>query len=99
MTEQTYIFKVGTIFIYLRDWDYYQNIIRFSSIFQFVMKNQNIILPLAVVLMIYKIFFANIVSAVVLSLVYNISRVGFYKKNQDSSYRVEFHEVGGGDSH
>ena len=51
--------------------------------------------PQGVVLMIYKIFFSNLISAVVLSLVYNLSRVGFYRKKDDSSYRVEFHEIGG----
>ncbi len=45
--------------------------------------------------MIYKIFLSNLVSAVVLSIVYNLSRVGFYKKSEESSYRVEFHEIGG----
>ncbi len=79
MIEQTYIFQVGTVFVWIRDWSYYQQTI----------------IPLGVVLMIYKIFFSNLVSAVVLSLVYNLSRVGFYRKKDDSSYRVEFHEIGG----
>lgn len=95
MIEQAYVFRVGTVFVWLRDWEYYNQTIRFSSVFRFIMTNQNIIIPLAVLLMIYKIFFSNIVSAVVLSLIYNLSRVGFYKKNEDTSYRVEFHEVGG----
>lgn len=95
MTEQTYIFRVGTVFTLLRDTDYYQSVIRFSSIFKYIMTHQNTIIPLAIVLMIYKIFFSNIVSAVILSVVYNLSRVGFYRRKDDSSYRVEFHEVGG----
>ena len=72
----------------------YVNTIRTSHVFQFIMSHQNIIIPLGVLLMVYKIFLANLVSAVVLSVVYNLSRVGFYKKKEDSSYRVEFHEVG-----
>ena len=95
MIEQTYIFQVGTVFVWIRDWGYYQQTIRFSSLFKFIITHQNIIIPLGVVLMIYKIFFSNLVSAVVLSLVYNLSRVGFYRKKDDSSYRVEFHEIGG----
>lgn len=95
MIEQTYIFQVGTVFVWIRDWSYYQQTIRFSSLFKFIITHQNIIIPLGVVLMIYKIFFSNLVSAVVLSLVYNLSRVGFYRKKDDSSYRVEFHEIGG----
>lgn len=59
------------------------------------MENQNIILPLGVILMVYKIFLSNLVSAIALSIVYNLSRVGFYKKSEESSYRVEFHEIGG----
>ncbi len=95
MIEQTYIFQTGTIFVWLRDWSYYVQSVRISSVFRFVMTHQNIILPLWVVLMIYKIFLSNLVSAVVLSIVYNLSRVGFYKKSEESSYRVEFHEIGG----
>lgn len=98
MTEQTYIFRVWTIFIWIRDWLYYQDTIRYSRIFAFVLTHQNIILPLAVVLMIYKIFLSNLISAIFLSIIYNISRVGFYRKKEDSSYRVEFHEIGGSDN-
>lgn len=94
MIEQAYVFRVGTIFVWIRDWPYYFETIRLSNIFKFIMTNQNVIIPLAVLLMIYKIFFSNIVSAVVLSLIYNLSRVGFYRKKDDSSYRVEFHEIG-----
>lgn len=98
MIEQAYIFQVGTIFIWIRDIPYYETIIRYSSIFRFIMTHQNIIIPLGVVLMVYKLFLSNLVAAVVLSLVYNISRVGFYRKQEGSSYRVEFHEVGGSSS-
>lgn len=94
MIEQAYIFQTGTIFVWLRDWAYYLQSIRISRVFNFVMTNQNILLPLAVVLMIYKIFLSNLVAAIVLSIVYNLSRVGFYKKSEESSYRVEFHEIG-----
>ena len=103
MTEQAYLFRVGTIFVWMRDWEYYQYTIRYSAIFRFIMMNQNLIIPLAVLLMIYKLFLSNMVSAIVLTIVYNLSRVGFYRKKEESSYRVEFHEVGasagGGDHH
>lgn len=93
MTEQVYLFRVWTIFVWLRDTEYYINTIRFSAVFRFIMTHQNIIIPLAVLLMVYKLFLSNIVSAIVLTIVYNLSRVGFYKKKEESSYRVEFHEV------
>jgi len=94
MTEQTYLFRVGTIFVWLRDVPWYQEVVRPSHIFQFVMSHQNSIIPLSVLLMIYKLFLSNLVSAVVLSIVYNLSNIGFYRKKEASSYRVEFHEVG-----
>ena len=53
MIEQTYIFQVGTVFVWIRDWSYYQQTIRFSSLFKFIITHQNIIIPLGVVLMIY----------------------------------------------
>ncbi|PID84573.1 hypothetical protein CSB09_00200 [Candidatus Gracilibacteria bacterium] len=94
MIEQAYIFRVGTLFVWLRDWQYYQESIRPSFIFEFVMSHQNIIIPLAVVLMVYKLMLSNIVSAAFLSIIYNIGSIGFYRKKSDSHYRVEFHEVG-----
>lgn len=94
MIEQVYIFRVGTVFVWIRDWTYYAQTIRFSSVFRFIMTHQNIIIPLAVVLMLYKLFLSNLVSAIVLTIVYNLSRVGFYKRKEESAYRVEFHEVG-----
>lgn len=94
MIEQTYIFQVWTIFSWVREWWFYQNTIRLSNVFKFIMTHQNIIIPLGVLLMIYKIFLSNIVSAIVLSIVYNLSKVGLYRKKEESSYRVEFHEIG-----
>ncbi len=93
MTEQVYLFKIGTIFVWLRDWSYYQESIRPSYIFYFVMTHQNIIIPLGVVLMVYKLLFSNIVTAAILSIIYNLSNIGFYRRKSDSAYRVEFHEV------
>lgn len=93
MIEQVYLFRVGTILVWLRDWAYYAETIRFSGFFRFIMTHQNIIIPLAVLLMVYKLFLSNLVSAIVLTIIYNLSRVGFYKKSEESSYRVEFHEV------
>lgn len=94
MIEQVYLFRVGTVFVWLRDWAYYAQVIRFSSVFRFIMTHQNIIIPLGVVLMLYKLFLSNLVSAIVLTIIYNLSRVGFYKQKEESAYRVEFHEVG-----
>jgi hypothetical protein len=60
-----------------------------------VMTHQYMILPLGVLLMLYKLLLSNLVSAAILSVWYNLSNVGFYRKKEDSSYRVEFHEVSG----
>ncbi len=47
--------------------------------------------------MLYKLLLSNLVNAALLSVWYNLSNVGFYRKKEDAShYRVEFHEVGGG---
>ncbi len=94
MTEQTYLFRLGTVFVWLRDFEFYQMSVRPSWIFRFVMSHQNIIIPLGAILMIYKLFLSNIVTAVILSILYNLSSVGFYKKKEAANYRVEFHEVG-----
>ena len=99
MIEQTYVFQVGTIFVWFRDSWYYQNIIRTSSVFAYIIAHKDTIIPLGVLLMLYKLLLSNIVSAVVLSIWYNLSHIGFYRKAEDTAYRVEFHEVGGGDGH
>ena len=57
------------------------------------------IIPLGILLMLYKILLSNIVSAAILSIWYNLTNVGFYRKKEDSHYRVEFHEVGGSGAH
>ena len=94
MIEQTYIFQVGTIFAWFRDSAFYQNTIHPSSVFAYIMNHKDIILPLGILLMLYKLLLSNIVSAVALSVWYNLSHIGFYRKNQDTAaYRVEFHEV------
>lgn len=95
MIEQTYLFPVGTIFSWFRDSWYYQNIIRLSAVFGYMMSHKDTIVPLGVLLMLYKLLLSNIVSAVGLSIWYNLSHIGFYRKNEDTAYRVEFHEVGG----
>ncbi len=99
MTEQTYIFPVGTIFAWFRDSWYYQNVVKVSAVFGYIMWHKDTIVPLGVLLMLYKLLLANIVSAVWLSIWYNLSHIGFYRKNEDTAYRVEFHEVGGWDAH
>lgn len=95
--EWTYIFRVSTIFTYLRDIPYYTDVIRNSSYFQYVLENKDNILPLGVLLMFYKLLLSNIINAVLLSIWYNLSHIGFYKQSDNPSYRVEFHEVGWGD--
>lgn len=61
--------------MWLRDLDMYRTLVRPSSVFRFVMSHQNIIIPLGAVLMIYKLFLSNLVTAVVLSILYNLSSV------------------------
>lgn len=61
--------------------------------------HKDVILPLGILLMLYKLLLSNIMSAVALSVWYNLSHIGFYRKNEDTAYRVEFHEVGGSDGH
>lgn len=99
MIEQTYIFQVGTIFVWFRDSAYYQEVIRPSGVFGYMIQHKDSILPLGILLMLYKLLLSNIMSAVALSIWYNLSHIWFYRKNEDTAYRVEFHEVGGGDSH
>lgn len=99
MVEQEYIFQVKTILIWIRDMAWYQEFVRPSSLFRYVIEKQNSIIPLAVLLMIYKLFLSNLLAAIVMTIAYNIMHAGFYKKKESSSYRVEFHEVwwwGGG---
>lgn len=103
MIEQKYVFRVGSFFTYFQDVPYYMIVVRNSALFQFYMQYRDMIIPLAVLLMIYKLLLSNIVTAMALSLWYNISRVGFYRIRNDSHYRVEFHEVkwggDGGEKH
>lgn len=95
MTEQAYVFKPGTIFTFIRDTPFYSQAVKSSVFYTFVITRQDIILPLGILLMLYKILLSNIVSAAVLSIWYNLTNVGFYKKKDDAHYRVEFHEVAG----
>ena len=93
--EQTYIFRVSTIFTWIRDTQYYVETVRNSWFYSYVMAHQNTIIPLGVVLMLYKLLLSNLVNAALLSIWYNLSHVGFYRSKDDAHYRVEFHEVGG----
>ncbi len=99
MVEQSYVFRVGNIFTWFRGAPYYQEVVKTSWYYEYVMSHQNIIIPLGIILMLYKLLLSNIVTAAILSIWYNLSHVGFYKQKDDTSYRVEFHEVGGGDPH
>ena len=94
MTEQVYIFKPGTIFNFFKDTVFFTTSVKPSVFYTFVISRQDVILPLGILLMLYKILLSNIVTAALLSIWYNLSNVGLYKKKEDSSYRVEFHEVG-----
>ncbi len=93
MIEQTYVFRVGSILSSIHDIPYYTEVVRTSHLFQFYMQYRDQIIPLAVILMIYRLLFSNIVTAILLSIWYNLSRIGFYKIKNDAQYRVEFHEV------
>lgn len=92
--EQAYIFRVSTIFTWIRDTQYYVETVRNSWFYSYVMAHQNTIIPLGVVLMLYKLLLSNLVNAALLSIWYNLSHVGFYRSKDDAHYRVEFHEVG-----
>lgn len=94
MIEQTYIFQVGTIFAWFRNSGYYQDVVHPSAVFGFIMAHKDTIIPLGVLLMLYKLLLSNIVNAVALSIWFNLSHIGFYRKHEDTAYRVEFHEVG-----
>ena len=94
LVEQVYIFKVETIFVFLRSLPWYTEVVKNSWYYAFVMSHQNTIIPLWVVLMLYKLLLSNLVNAALLSIWYNLSHVGFYRSKDDSHYRVEFHEVG-----
>ena len=94
MVEQVYIFKITNIFVWLHGWPYYTEVIQHSALYTYVISHQNIIIPLGVLLMLYKLLLSNIVNAALLSVWYNLSHVGFYRPKDDSHYRVEFHEVG-----
>ncbi len=95
MADQAYIFKPGTIFSLMRETPFYLEWVQKSNFYAFVLSKQDIIIPLGILLMLYKILLANIVNAALLSIWYNLSNVWFYRKKDDASYRVEFHEVGG----
>lgn len=95
MTDQVYIFKPGTIFTLARESAFYLDSVKNSIFYTFVITRQDIIIPLGILLMLYKILLSNIVSAAILSVWYNLTNVWFYKKKDDTHYRVEFHEVWG----
>ena len=94
MVEQSYVFHVGNLLTWFRDSPMYQEVVRKSWYYGYVMSHQNAIIPLGVVLMLYKLLLSNLVNAALLSVWYNLANVGFYRKKEDASYRVEFHEVG-----
>ena len=93
MIEQVYIFRVGSVFTFIQDSSYYISNVRPSWLFQFVMRYRDEIIPIAFLLMLYKLLFSNIITAALLSVWYNLSRMGFYNIKNDAHYRVEFHEV------
>lgn len=104
MTEQSYIFRVGNIFTFIRDTGIYGSL-KSSWFYGYVMSHQHIIIPLGIVLMLYKLLLSNLINAALLSIWYNLANVGFYRSKEESSYRVEYHEVWGkkapdhGDAH
>ncbi len=95
MVEQAYIFKVGTLFTFLKDTLFYTETVKPSVFFWYVMGHQYLIIPFWVIIMLYKLLLSNLINAALLSIWYNLSNVWFYRKKEDNShYRVEFHEVG-----
>lgn len=94
MIEQSYIFKVWNLLTWLKNLSFYTEFVKPSWFYNFVMSHQYAIIPLAIVLMLYKLILANIVTAAILSIWYNLANVWFYRKKDESHYRVEFHEVG-----
>jgi hypothetical protein len=95
MIEQAYIFKPGTIFVWIKDSLYYTSVVKPSFVYGYIMTHQDIILPLWVLLMLYKILLSNLINSAILSVWYNLANVRFYKNKDDAHYRVEFHEVWG----
>ncbi len=93
LIDQAYIFKVETIFIWIRNIPYYTEVIQKSWFYNYALSHQNTLIPLGVVLMLYKLLLSNLVNAALLSIWYNLSHVGFYRSKDDAHYRVEFHEV------
>lgn len=93
MIEQVYVFRVGSILTFVQDIPYYVSEVRPSWLFQFFMRYRDQIIPIAFLLMLYKLLFSHIVTAALLSVWYNLSRMGFYTMKEDAHYRVEFHEV------
>ncbi len=97
MIEQSYVFRVGNIFTWIREtWAYTG--LKSSWFYSYTMSHQYLILPLWVVLMLYKLLLSNLINAALLSIWYNLANVWFYRSKDESSYRVEFHEVGGAHS-
>jgi hypothetical protein len=75
MIEQAYIFKVGTIFVLFKDTSLYAESLKPSYFYGFVMASQHLIIPLAVIAMLYKLLLSNLVNAALLSIWYNLSNV------------------------
>ena len=98
MIEQSYVFKVGNIFTVIRNTWVYESL-KNSWMYAYTMNHQYLIIPLGVVLMLYKLLLSNLINAALLSIWYNLANVWFYRSKDDSSYRVEFHEVGGWGGH
>jgi hypothetical protein len=95
MIEQSYVFRVGNLLTWIRDTGVYP-VLKASWFYGYVMSHQYAIIPLGIVLMLYKLLLSNLINAALLSIWYNLANVGFYRpKEEASSYRVEFHEVGG----
>jgi hypothetical protein len=92
MIEQSYIFRVGNIFTFIRDTGIYSSL-KSSWFYGYVMSHQHIIIPLGIILMLYKLLLSNLINAALLSIWYNLANVGFYRSKEESSYRVEYHEV------
>lgn len=74
MMEQSYVFRVGNIITWLRDTGIYSTV-KSSWFYDYSMSHQHVIIPLGVVLMLYKLLLSNLINAALLSVWYNLANV------------------------
>ena len=75
MIEQSYVFRVGNIFTWVSSTTLYTESIKTSWYYSYVMSHQYMIVPLGVILMLYKLLISNLINAALLSIWYNLANV------------------------